>query len=118
MVELVGRYLYSPIRAILTVGGVAYIAVNVIASIAAFYMIGQHGFAVFDQQQPVSDANALKSILLAGFASLAFMRTSIFNIQVGNSPIGVGPAAILDTLLKVADRGVDRREAVYRARAR
>jgi hypothetical protein len=33
----------------------------------------------------------------------------------GDSDIGIGPAAILDTLLLVADRGVDRGEAVARA---
>lgn len=43
------------------------------------------------------------------------MRSSVFKVRVGDSDIGIGPAAILDTLLLVADRGVDRREAVARA---
>jgi hypothetical protein len=43
------------------------------------------------------------------------MRSSVFKVRVGDSDIGIGPAAILDTLLLVADRGVDRQEAVSRA---
>jgi hypothetical protein len=57
----------------------------------------------------------LNQVLTAGFGSLVFMRSSLFKVRVGDSDIGIGPAAILDTLLLVADRGVDRREAVARA---
>ena len=60
-------------------------------------------------------AKDLIKVLTAGFGSLVFMRSSVFKVRVGDSDIGIGPAAILDTLLLVADRGVDRREAVARA---
>jgi hypothetical protein len=117
-VELLGRYLYAPVRAILTPSGVLYIVVNMAAAAAAFYMIGSHGFDVFkaDEADAAQDLNQLKAVLLAGFGALAFMRSSIFKIRIGDSAIGIGPAAILDTLLVVADRGVDRQEAILRAR--
>jgi hypothetical protein len=118
-VELLGRYLYAPMRAIFTTSGLVYIFVNMLAAAAAFYIIGPHGFDTFDSQAKPSDpANLaeLKTVLLAGFGALAFMRSSIFTVRVGDSAIGIGPAAILDTLLMVADRGVDRREAILRAR--
>lgn len=109
-VELLGRYRHAPLRATLNWSGVFYILINILASWAAYFLLAT--FSVFDLAK---DAEQVKAALTAGFGSLVFMRSSIFNVRVGESDIGIGPAAILDTLLLVADRGVDRREAVARA---
>ena len=119
-IELLGRYLYAPLRAISTTSGWIYILVNVGAAAAAYYMIGPNGFDIFPASKAAAATEAaslsdLKSILLAGFGALAFMRSSLFKFRVGDNEIGIGPAAILDTLLMVADRGVDRQEAIWRA---
>jgi hypothetical protein len=110
VVELLGRYRHAPVRAVLTWSGFSYICINVGAAWAAYYMLD--AFAVFER---VTVAKDLTQVLTAGFGSLVFMRSSFFKVRVGDSDIGIGPAAILDTLLLVADRGVDRREAVARA---
>jgi len=39
-IEIMGRYQYSPIQAVMTVSGAAYILINVVASAAAYYLIG------------------------------------------------------------------------------
>jgi hypothetical protein len=109
-VEILGRYRHAPFRAVLTWNGILYIVINLGAAWAAYYMLG--AFQVFEKTAVAKD---LTQILTAGFGSLVFMRSSIFKVRVGESDIGIGPAAILDTLLLVADRGVDRREAVARA---
>jgi hypothetical protein len=109
-VEILGRYRHSPVRAILTLSGFSYILINIGASWAAYYML--IAFEVFKNTVVAKD---LIQVLTAGFGSLVFMRSSVFKVRVGDSDIGIGPAAILDTLLLVADRGVDRREAVARA---
>lgn len=116
-VELLGRYLYAPLRAILSPSGAVYVLVNMAAAAAAYYMVGAHGFNIFEHQDKSAptELDELKTTLLAGFGALAFMRSSLFKIRVGDNEIGIGPASILDTLLLVADRGVDRREAVVRA---
>ncbi len=110
IVEILGRYRHAPFRAVLTWNGLLYVVVNIGAAWAAYYMLG--AFQVF---KDVTVAPGLKQILTAGFGSLVFMRSSVFKVRVGDSDIGIGPAAILDTILLVADRGVDRREAVARA---
>jgi len=109
-VELLGRYRHAPVRAVLTWNGLSYVLVNIVAAWAAFYLL--EAFKVFDETTVAKD---VKEVLTAGFASLVFMRSSVFKVRVGDSDIGIGPAAILDTLLLVADRGVDRGEAVARA---
>jgi len=54
-------------------------------------------------------------MMAAGCGSLVIMRSSIYKIRVADTDVGVGPAAILDTILLVADRGIDRRAAIARA---
>ena len=109
-VEILGRYRHAPLRAALNWSGVTYILINMGASWAAWYMLG--AFEVFKTLVLAKD---LTRILTAGFGSLVVMRSSLFKVRVGDADIGIGPAAILDTLLLIADRGVDRREAVARA---
>jgi hypothetical protein len=109
-VEILGRYRHSPFRAILTWNGLLYILINIAAAWAAYYLLG--AFEVFKSTTVAKDVT---QIMTAGFGSLIFMRSSVFKVRVGDSDIGIGPAAILDTLMLVADRGVDRREAVARA---
>jgi len=111
-VEILGRYSYAPTRAVQSWAGFSYILINVAASWAAYECIKV--YKVFPAED--SSAHTLNEILTAGFGSLVFMRSSLFKVRVGGSDIGIGPAAILDTLLLVADRGVDRGEAVSRAR--
>lgn len=109
-VEILGRYRHAPFRAVLTWNGFLYVFINIGAAWAAYYMLAE--FKVFEGRAVAKD---LTHILTAGFGSLVFMRSSFFKVRIGDSDIGIGPAAILDTLLLVADRGVDRREAVARA---
>lgn len=109
-VELLGRYRYAPLRAAFTLSGCAYILINLVAAWAAYYMI--EAFQILGN---VTLAKSLTHVLLAGFGSLVFMRSSFFKVRVGDADIGIGPSVVLDTLLLVADRGVDRREAVKRA---
>lgn len=111
LVELLGRYRHAPMRAVLTGSGFGYILINILASWAAYYLLGE--FKVFETTIVAKETT---QVLSAGFGSLVFMRSSFFKVRVGDSDIGIGPAAILDTFLLVADRGVDRREAVARAR--
>lgn len=109
-VEILGRYRHAPLRAVLTGSGICYVLINVAASCAAYYLL-----CVFEIFPGITDADQVKRVLTAGFGSLVFMRSSLFKVRVGDADVGIGPAAILDTFLLVADRGVDRREAVARA---
>jgi hypothetical protein len=114
LVEIAGRYRYAPTQAVSSFSGAVYIALNLGASAAAYYLIG-----IFEVVKKSTEASTPRSeveaVLLAGFGALVFLRSSLFKVKVGDADVGVGPAAILDTLLLVADRGVDRRQAVARA---
>jgi hypothetical protein len=110
--ELLARYRTAPLRATLTTSALAYVAVNVGAAATAYWLI-----PIFDDElgKSATQKAAIERVLLASFGSLAFLRSSLFKWSVAGADVNIGPAALLDTLLLVADRGVDRREAISRA---
>jgi hypothetical protein len=110
--ELMTRYRDAPVRALTNLSAGAYIALNVIAGVSALALM-----RVFSIDFGLTGAEERwTQVLVAGFAALAFFRTSIFIARVGNQDIGMGPSGVLQALLKVADRGVDRTRAKARAR--
>jgi hypothetical protein len=114
IIELIGRYRDAPFRALRTYGALIYIAVNVIASLTGLYLLQTVGTSFISETDP--GKRAIYEILIAGFGSLTFLRSSIFKIRFNDTDISVGPALLLDILLAAADRGVDRRRGADRAR--
>ena len=112
-VELLGRYRDDPWRAIKTRSAALYIIVNILAAILAYHLI-----RVFDVRFGISD-NAAKlvnlRIMLAGLGAMAFFRTSLFTVRVADTDVAVGPGMILQVLLNVTDRTLDRDRALPRA---
>ncbi len=112
-VELMGRYRQAPLRAALSTSGFLFVAVNVGAAALAWYLLHVWHRAAglsYDDKERVTEMFA------AGFGALVVLRSAVFKVRVSDSDVGVGPAALLDSLLLIADRGVDRREGVARAR--
>ena len=115
MSELVARYQDAPRKAVFTVPGFFYLTVNGLAAALAYLLIVE----VFVLDFGLTDAESLKRdayrVLLASLGSMAFFRSSLFNVRVGDSDIAVGPAGILQIFLSAADRAVDRARATPRA---
>jgi hypothetical protein len=79
-----------------------YLLINIAAGIAALLIVNRLGVAAGTK------APRLYAILLAGFGAIAFFRTSLFTLQVAGADIGIGPSALLQSLLDAADRMIDR----------
>lgn len=107
--ELLSRYKDSPVRLFSASPTPLYILVNVAAGLAAIVLVRQ--LHVLDHQS----SPRLYEILLASFGAIAFFRTSLFTIRVGGSDVGIGPAALLQSLLDAADMMIDRDQAQGRA---
>ncbi|MFL5344157.1 MAG: hypothetical protein ACJ8AT_05155 [Hyalangium sp.] len=60
-------------------------------------------------------ANRVGYVLLAGFGAMSLLRSSAFNMRVGDNDISVGPSALLQVILMATDRAVDRARAKSRA---
>ena len=112
--ELLSRYQDSPTRLLTTSATALYIFVNMAAAILAFGLIR----ALHVLEPAKADPHGmtwLYQLLLASFGAIAFFRTSLFTVRVGGSDIGIGPSAMLQTLLNAADRMIDRSQAENRA---
>ncbi len=112
--ELVARYRDRPIAAICSSPAAIYIAVNGAAALSAFWLIYTRRLTItigiFAPDHP-----ALNALLVGGFGAMAVFRTALFNVKVGDTTVGVGPAAMLQVILRAADRETDRLRAGPRA---
>lgn len=110
--ELMTRYRDAPTRSLTNPSAFAYVALNFVAGVAGLALI-----RVFDVDFGLAGEELRwTQVLVAGLGAMALFRTSIFIARVGNEDIGMGPSGVLQSLLKVADRGVDRARAKARAR--
>lgn len=112
-IELVGRYRDEPARALISVGAVIYVTVNVVAAVIGLYLLRTVGKSLITETDKLN--RSIYEVLLAGIGSMTFLRSSIFKIRLNDTEVAVGPAALLDVLLLAADRGVDRRRGKARA---
>lgn len=114
--ELLARYRDEPKKATRNVAAFLYVAVNVVAALLALLLIDVFRPNLVENTAPSVQGEAAK-ILLAGLGAMAFFRTSLFNLKVADREIPVGPGLILQVLLDVTDRAVDRGRATPRALA-
>ncbi|MEM1363302.1 MAG: hypothetical protein AAGF94_16565 [Pseudomonadota bacterium] len=115
--ELVSRYKDAPVRATLTISGVCYFVFNAAVAMVTFALI-YRVFPVYADASGEPDptmSELVTLVLLAGTASLAIMRSSLFTIRVGNQDVEIGLAGIIQIFRFAIDRNVDRVRAHDRA---
>jgi hypothetical protein len=102
--ELIGRYRDAPFDALCNLAAFAYVAVNAAASASAYLIIVRMGwgFDASDAAKPMVQA------AVASFGAMAFFRSALFNVKVGETDVAVGPAILFQILLFATDRAVDR----------
>jgi hypothetical protein len=110
--ELVSRFRDEPTRAIASVPGGLYMAVNGLASAAALVALWVFGW---DPVPDSPDQTRLLQIFAAGFGAMAVFRSALFTVRIGSTDVGVGPVAFLQIMLAAIDRAVDRKRARERA---
>lgn len=114
-VELLGRYRDDPFAAVREPAALLYIGFNACASLLAFYLV-----QVFDVRFGLGTDNAKRlmttQVLVAGLSAVAFFRTTLFTVRVSDASLPIGPSLILQVLLSVTDRAVDRGRAIPRAK--
>lgn len=112
--EIVSRYKDKPVAALTSIPSMVYCAVNAAASLAAFWLLHRERIKL-----PVDMFNGhttLGCLFVGGFGAMALFRASFFNVRMNDATVGVGPAAVLQVILRVADRETDRLRAERRAK--
>jgi hypothetical protein len=110
--ELASRYRDEPIKAILSVPATIYVVFNAVAAIVAL-AIGRY-FGWFTAAG-ANEAVAWSHVLAAGLGAMVLLRSSVFQIRVGDKDVAVGPSTFLQSIIDAADRAVDRLRAQERA---
>jgi hypothetical protein len=110
--ELVARYRDKPTAPLMTLPGSIYIGVNGAVSLILAWLLntGEIATNLVNGFKP-----ELNQVLLAGFGGMALFRTSLFTLRVKDTDIAIGPAAVLQIILRAADRACDRDRAGPRA---
>lgn len=109
--ELLSRYRDEPWQAAFSWPGLAYVAINGAASALALYIVLSSGWTF----GAAAELAPLWQVLVAGFSAIAFFRSSLFSLRVGNEDVQVGPGAVLQIVLAAVDRAVDRLRGRRRA---
>ncbi len=110
--EIISRYKDDPVASLKPPAAKVYVAVNALAAIAVFALT--HVFDWSFGASPGAPLDATR-VMVAGFGSIALLRTSLFTVRAGDQDIGIGPNALLTSILAAADRQVDRTRAEARA---
>jgi len=110
--ELISRYRDDPRRLLAAQATALYIAANISAAIAALALVKL--FDVFGGEAQRAH-RTLYEVLLASFGAIAFFRTSLFTARIGGADVGIGPSALLKSLLDASDLMINRGQAVARA---
>lgn len=108
--ELLSRYRDAPLRAVLSMPAVTYLAVNAAASIGALALSNGFGWNFGLDATAAGDSDAIEwtRVAVAGFGSAALFRSALFVRRVGTDDVDVGPSSALKILLEVTDEAVDR----------
>lgn len=111
--DIISRYRDEPDNALGTLPSIFYLFVNGAASALTLVSIRAFGWDFGLQGQTA----AWTQVLAAGLGAMALLRTSLWNVRVGEETIPIGFNRFLDSLLGTVDRAVDRKRAQQRAEA-
>ena len=109
--ELLSRYKDAPASVLRSTATLLYIGLNALVSVVALKLVQVARFEFSADPQ----AQAVWQVIVAGFSGALLLRSSIMNARVGDRDVQTGPAEVLNILLSVADRQVDRQRALKRS---
>lgn len=118
--ELMGRYRDDPFSVFKARAAWLYVGANGVLAAISLYLIQALGLSFTPDPATAAaggtDVSAvIYDVIMAGFGGAAFFRSSVMKAKVSDTDVAIGPATVIDTLLKVTDREVDRSRAEVRA---
>lgn len=113
LTELLSRYRDDPLEIFLTPFSWVYILINASASLLALWLLRLFGVTFGFEADPLK--MRWVQVLSAGVGAMVIFRSSVFVVRVGDRDVSVGPSSILQVMLDVLDREVDRARARKRA---
>lgn len=107
--EIVSRYRDEPMRAVCDGYGIAYMAINGLIAVIAFALVLNYPTEIIKSIDPVIAA------LASGFGAMLVLRARFFTVKGDNGQdVAIGPAHVVDVLMRMLDRSIDRKRARQR----
>ena len=118
VVEILQRYRDAPFRAVFNGWGVGYVALNAAVSYGAFWVLYHWiGAPPLGAAGPSDALHLLALAASAGFGGATLIRARLATIRLpSGQEFGFGPVIVVETLLSVVDRQLDRQLATERYR--
>jgi hypothetical protein len=110
--DLASRYRDRPAVLVAVPSAWLYALLNAAAAGLALLIVNSAGWTFGATE--TTTVNALR-IMAARLSAMAVFRSSFLTVRLGDTDVAVGPATLLNTLLGIADRSVDRRRAADRS---
>jgi hypothetical protein len=111
--EILSRYRDEPLRATINRYGLVYLLVNGLVSVLAFGLLLRYP----TQVMPAVAGDAALGALVAGFGAMVLLRSKLFIYRTEDGKeYPIGPSIVVETLLRVLDRKIDRLRASARQR--
>jgi hypothetical protein len=111
--EIVSRYRDEPMRATVNRYGLGYVVVNALVAALAYGILIRYPTQVL----PSVAGDGLLSALAAGFGAMVLLRSKLFIFRSDDGKeYPIGPSIVIETLLRVLDRKIDRLRASERQR--
>ena len=108
--EILSRYRDEPILACTTNGGVSYLLLNGALSLAAFWLLCRYP-SIF----PSLKGDLFLTSVAGGFGAVTVFRAKLFTFRASDGKdYPIGPAIVLETVLKTLDQKIDRKRATDR----
>jgi hypothetical protein len=109
--EILSRYRDEPLLAAITEAGLAYLTLNGLISLIAFAVLREYPDKIF----PGLQKDIFLTAVTAGFGGMVIFRSKLFTFKSSDgNDYAIGPAIVLDTILKMIDSKIDRRRATDR----
>jgi hypothetical protein len=113
--ELISRYRDAPFKIARSWQALIYIFLNLVASLLALWLMRTFEITLGFDGEPAQIRWV--QVMVAGLGAMVVFRSSVFVIRAGDKDVSIGPSSILQVLLDVLDREVDRNRAQQRAEA-
>jgi len=109
--EILSRYRDEPFLATANLYGLTYLGINGSISLGAFGLLLHYPTGIFPK---IAGDHFMVSIV-AGFGAMAVMRSKLFIFRSDDGKeYPIGPSIVLETILRVVDRKIDRLRASQR----
>lgn len=114
--ELLSRYRDAPFEILQSAWTWIYVGLNALVALASLALVKTIASGIVPAETNALN-HAILEVIIAGFGGAALFRSAIMRSRIGDADVGVGPSFVVETLLSVTDREIDRRRAVVRSQA-